>query len=154
MAVSVELELIDDAGTADRYCALLRAVVQRALETEGLDGSYLMTISLVSDEQIQEINRTHRGIDAVTDVLSFPLLGDDAAEFVLPPGASTHLGDIAISVAQCERQAQEYGHSAEREMGYLAAHGVLHLLGYDHEDEEDRLQMRTREEEILVELPR
>ena len=115
---------------------------------------YEVTITIVPDERIRELNRAHRGVDGVTDVLSFPLVDADAAGFVLPPCEPTHLGDVVVALEQARRQAEEYAHSFERELAYLTAHGVLHLLGYDHEREDERATMRAREEEILADLPR
>src|SRR5688572_12084575 len=115
---------------------------------------YQLSITLVTDERIRELNHGHRGLDEVTDVLSFPLQTEDAASFVLPPSAPTHLGDVVLALGRAAEQAEEYGHPLERELAYLTVHGVLHLLGYDHEAEADREAMRAREEEVLVDLPR
>jgi probable rRNA maturation factor len=108
-----------------------------------------LTLHLVSDETIRALNRDHRGNDTHTDVLSFPLSG---ADFVLPPGEPVHLGDVVVSFPRAVEQASAYGHSLDRELAYLVAHGVLHLLGYDHEEEADRVLMRRREEEALTPL--
>ena len=152
--LNVEVELTNDIAAPEDLTALIESTVLRTIKTEGLAGNYLVAITLVSDEQIRDLNRVHRKIDTVTDVLSFPLLGDDGAEFVLPDGAPVHLGDVVLDVEQARRQAEDYGHAFEREIAYLTAHGVLHLLGHDHEEEFDRVEMRTREEEILFDLPR
>lgn len=154
MVLTIEVEVADETGAAATHAPLLRTLAQRAVSTEGLDGAYHVTIVVVSDQRIRELNRTHRGIDAVTDVLSFPLLDGDGAAFVLPPGLPTHLGDVVVALDQARRQAEEYGHSFERELAYLTGHGLLHLLGYDHEDDEATVHMRAREEEILPDLPR
>ena len=154
MAASVEVELIDETGQAAAYLTLLRRVAERAVASEGLRGAYALTVTVTDDEAVRELNRLHRGKDAVTDVLSFPLVGDDPAAFVLPPGVPTPLGDVVVAFERCREQAREYGHAFERELAYLVTHGVLHLLGHDHEDEEQRLLMRAREEEVLVDLPR
>ena len=154
-ALSFSLELVDETGaTALGHLDLLRQVALRALEGEGLEGAYQVTVTVVPDERIRELNRTHRGIDKVTDVLSFPLVDQDGAGFVLPPSEPTHLGDVVVALEQARRQADLYEHSFERELAYLTVHGVLHLLGYDHEDDEEKVQMRAREEEILADLPR
>lgn len=155
MALSVQVELLDETGaTFGEHLSILRALARRTLESEGLDGAYEMTITIVPEERMRELNLSQRGIDGVTDVLSFPLVDQDGAGFVLPPDAPTHLGDVVLALEQVRSQAIEYNHSFERELAYLAVHGILHLLGYDHEDDEDRLQMRTREEEVLADLPR
>jgi len=101
----------------------------------------------VNDEEIRSINAEHRGIDAPTDVLSFPQI--ETSGFVTPPGESQHVGDIVLSLDRVHNQAEEYGHSFEREIGYLTAHGILHCLGYDHEDEADQVIMREREESVM-----
>lgn len=154
MATSVDVELHDDTGEAADLLPLVERVASRAVLAEGLDGRYELAVSLVADERIRELNREHRELDAVTDVLSFPLLDDDSAQFVLPSDHPTHIGDVVIAVGRMREQAAEYGHAVEREVAYLTVHGVLHLLGYDHEDDEDRVHMRAREEEILADLPR
>jgi probable rRNA maturation factor len=146
---SPQLELlVDDDVPSGWNETQIRDVVQRILSIErpGLD--YTISIHLVSDERIRELNAQHRGIDKPTDVLSFPL-GDD---FVLPPGERVHLGDVVVSYPRAVEQAREYGHSLERELAYLVAHGVLHVLGHDHEGDAERQRMRQREEEALAPL--
>jgi len=101
----------------------------------------------VGDEEIHRINAEHRGVNAPTDVLSFPQI--EASGFVTPPGEPQHVGDIVLSLDRVHIQAEEYGHSFEREIGYLTAHGILHCLGYDHEDEADQVIMREREESVM-----
>jgi probable rRNA maturation factor len=150
----LELELVDQTGRAEPYLGLVRSVAERCLAADGLTGLYQLSITIVSDQRIRELNAEHRGLDAVTDVLSFPLQADDGASFVLPPTAPTHLGDVVVALGRAAEQAEEYGHSLERELAYLTVHGVLHLLGYDHEADDDREAMRAREEEVLVDLPR
>ncbi|MGE5554409.1 MAG: rRNA maturation RNase YbeY [Betaproteobacteria bacterium] len=110
-----------------------------------------LSVALVDDIQIHELNRRYRKVDRPTDVLSFP--AGEAPELDEAPAL---LGDVVVSLETAWRQATEFGHSPEREVGYLVAHGVLHLLGFDHEREEDRVTMRRLEEEALarVELPR
>jgi len=154
MAFSLDLELRDETGSAAEHLELLRRVVQGAVAGEGLDGSYQVTVTLVSDDEIRDLNNTHRGKDEVTDVLSFPLTEGDAASFVLPDEVPTHLGDVVVSTDRARAQAAELGHSFERELAYLAVHGTLHLLGYDHEDDDDKVRMRAREEDVLADLPR
>jgi probable rRNA maturation factor len=135
--------------------SLLRRVAQRVVAAEGLSGSLLLSIALVDDAAIRTVNREQRGIDAATDVLSFPLLEELQASsevFALPPDTPRHLGDVLISYQRAADQAAEYGHSFGREVCYLLAHGVLHLLGYDHLEEAERLAMRAREEAALAPL--
>lgn len=149
----LEVELSDQTDQASDHLALVSDSARRTVALEGLVGAYQLSISIVSDEQIQRLNRQHRGVDRVTDVLSFPLV-DDSAGFILPSGSPTHLGDVVIAFDQAARQSAEYGHSLERELAYLSVHGVLHLLGYDHDELEAQVQMRSREEEVLADLPR
>jgi probable rRNA maturation factor len=153
-APQLELELVDQTGRAGPYLGLVRSIAARCLVSDGLSGRYQLSITIVSDARIRELNAEHRGIDAITDVLSFPLQSDDGASFVLPVAEPTHLGDVVLALGRAAEQAEEYGHSLERELAYLTVHGVLHLLGFDHETEDEREEMRRREEEILVDLPR
>lgn len=134
---------------------LLQEVARRVVEAEGLSGRLRLTIHLLDDERLRAINREQRGIDRPTDVLSFPLLESlqrGEQTFALPPRIPRHLGDVVISYERARAQAAEYGHSVEREVCYLLAHGVLHLLGYDHVEESERRRMREKEEAALQPL--
>lgn len=135
---------------------LIERVIRQALLNERVTGEIEVTIVVTDDPGIHELNRQYRGVDSPTDVLSFPIEEDapGAGRFVLPPGIPRNLGDIVISFPRVIAQAEEYGHSSQRELGYLAVHGTLHLLGYDHETESDRQVMREKEEAALVDLPR
>jgi probable rRNA maturation factor len=128
-----------------RMAQLVRALVTRDLQQT----DYTISLHLVGDETIRALNAEHRGTDAHTDVLSFPLHDPSGMRFVLPPDQPANLGDVVVSYPRAIAQAEEFGHSPERELGYLVAHGVLHVLGYDHEEEADRRHMRQREEEAL-----
>ena len=121
-------------------------------ELEALSPQTEVDITLVDDAAIHELNRTYRGIDRPTDVLSFALdEGEEEPE--VDDDEMEHLvGDVIISAPTAVRQGEEYGHGLEREMTYLAVHGMLHLLGYDHMEEKDKLIMRKREEEVLRRL--
>jgi probable rRNA maturation factor len=130
-----------------RIVALVRSIISANLSA--VPGGYALSLHLVGDATIRTLNAEHRGIDAHTDVLSFPLHDPGDVEFVVPPGQATNLGDVVISHPRAVEQAAEFGHSTDREIGYLVAHGVLHVLGYDHEVEADRTRMRQREEEAL-----
>lgn len=123
------------------------AIVSRL---EGLPDSAEVSITFVDDRTIQSLNRDYRDIDAPTDVLSFPQ--DDGGEFGSVPGMPLMLGDIVISLPRARAQAAEYGHEADREVMYLAIHGLLHLLGYDHNEPEEQRSMREQEEKVLREL--
>lgn len=142
----------------------VKKCIQAALEAEGLFVACEINVLLTNDQGIRLINQSARGIDKPTDVLSFPMFdmmpGALPMELPLMVDGDTGLlplGDMAISLERAEAQAKEYGHSLQREVGYLTIHSVLHLLGYDHVDEgEMKKQMRAREEKILadVALPR
>jgi probable rRNA maturation factor len=129
--------------------ATLRKVCAAALAGEGVTGPVILTLTLVDDDEIRAINREHRRIDHPTDVLSFPLI-DGTDGFALPPGAPRELGDVVVSYPRAVAQAQEYGHSVERELAYLVVHGVLHILGHDHEVASEQAVMREREEAALA----
>lgn len=121
-------------------------------ELEALSPQTEVDITLVDDAAIHELNRTYRGIDRPTDVLSFALDEGEEEPEVDDDEIEHLLGDVIISVPTAVRQGEEYGHGLEREMTYLAVHGMLHLLGYDHMEEKDKLIMRKREEEVLRRL--
>lgn len=120
------------------------------VEKEGLnpDGAEI-SLTFMSKEEIRKLNNDYRGIDNHTDVLSFPLIEDFHA---IVPGDEFMLGDVVICPQQARSQAEEYGHSWEREVVYLFVHSVCHLLGFDHMDEADKRLMRQREEEIMAVL--
>jgi probable rRNA maturation factor len=132
-----------------RVAALVRSIVA-ARFPNGAD--YTIGLHLVGDSTIRALNAEHRGLDAHTDVLSFPLLLHALDDFVLPADMPTNLGDVVVSYPRAVEQAIEYGHSTQREVAYLVAHGVLHVLGYDHEEAADRMRMRQLEEEALQPL--
>ena len=118
----------------------------------GLGEHEEVDITIVTDEEIHVLNRDYRNVDRATDVLSFAL-DEDGGEPELVGGPEVHLlGDIIISAETAMRQAEEFGHGLEREIVYLAVHGLLHLLGYDHMQEEDKVVMRAKEEEALREI--
>jgi len=114
-----------------------------------LDDMTEVDITIVDDEEIHQLNRDYRNVDRPTDVLSFALDEDDEDEPELLEGQLHLLGDIIISAETATRQAEEFSHGLEREIVYLAVHGLLHLLGYDHMVEEDKVIMRAKEEEAL-----
>lgn len=128
---------------------LLNKAVQAALRDEGYREDAEVSLVFVDDDYIQELNIKYRGVDSPTDVLSFAMLEGESF-----PGEEEEviLGDVIISLETAECQAREFGHSFQREVAYLTLHGVLHLLGYDHQEEVDRRRMREREEEILARL--
>ncbi len=135
---------------------LIRRCCHAVLELEGFEGSAEVDVTLVDNEQIHEINLEQRQIDAPTDVLSFPL-GEGGVYDVNPASGNFMLGDIVISMERAVAQAEEYGHSFQREVGYLTVHSMLHLLGYDHvEGGIEAVRMREKEEAVMtmVGLPR
>ena len=130
----------------------IRALVQTIVRREVGPGHWAISLHLVDDAEIRELNREHRGNDVHTDVLSFPLHDPSGMRFVVPPGQPVELGDVVISHPRAVEQAHEFGHSVDREVAYLTAHGVLHVLGYDHEADDERAVMRAKEEEALEPL--
>lgn len=135
-------------------------VIMEALSFEKCPYEAEVSILLSDNEGIRRLNREHRGIDAPTDVLSFPnvdykspadfsALEDTAEDYFNPESGELVLGDIAINVERVYGQALEYGHSTLREYAFLIAHSMLHLLGYDHMEEDEAEVMETRQEEIL-----
>ncbi|MGI6641316.1 MAG: rRNA maturation RNase YbeY [Limnochordia bacterium] len=126
---------------------LITRAFLEVLAREGADPDVEVSLTFVDDEQIRVLNREYRAKDTATDVLSFPQ--DDEDGFMSIPGMPQVLGDIVISLPRAEEQAETFGHSLEREVVYLAVHGLLHLLGFDHEDEEGRAEMRAREEAVM-----
>lgn len=131
---------------------LLNDGLNAVAKLHGLGEHEEVDITIVTDEEIHALNQDYRNVDRATDVLSFAL-DEDGGEPELIGGPEVHLlGDIIISAETAARQAEEFGHGLEREIVYLAVHGLLHLLGYDHMQEEDKAVMRAREEEALREI--
>lgn len=124
---------------------LIEKSIKAVLKVEELDDDVEISVSFVGDEEIRDLNRDYRGVDKSTDVLSFPM--DD--EFILD---NRILGDVIINTRRVMEQAEELGHSHERELSYLTVHSVLHLLGYDHMEDEDKIEMREREKLSMKEL--
>jgi probable rRNA maturation factor len=129
--------------------SLVAKVAQRALDLVGTENlsEAEVSITFVDDEAIMDLNRDHRGLHKPTDVLSFSQL--EGEEMVDLPEGPVLLGDIVVSLERCVEQAADYGHSFERELGFLVAHGMLHLMGYDHQTPEDEAEMMAKTEEIL-----
>lgn len=130
---------------------LIRRTCTAVLACENFKGSAEVNVTFVDNEKIREINKTHRNIDKVTDVLSFPL-GENGKYDVNPETNAQMLGDIIISVEKATEQAKELLHSLRREIAYLIAHSMLHLLGYDHIENMDKLHMREKEENVMCQL--
>ncbi|HBT63316.1 MAG TPA: rRNA maturation RNase YbeY [Ruminococcaceae bacterium] len=135
---------------------LIRRCCHAALELESFQGSAEIGVSIVDDDQLRQINNEYRNIDSSTDVLSFPM-GENGNYDKNPETGAYILGDVVLSIERAKEQAEQFGHSLQREIGYLVVHSVLHLLGYDHVDGGlESVRMREREEAIMtsVGLPR
>lgn len=154
ISISSEVEGADSEAT----CALIRATITTALAQEGVEVPCEIDVLLSDDAGIHAINLDMRGVDRPTDVLSFPMFdltpGEKPQEdWADPDSGCVPLGDMVLSMERVAAQAQEYGHSQERELSYLVVHSVLHLLGYDHLDEgPQKAQMRAREDAIMEEI--
>lgn len=144
----------EDSISLDRrepLSAMLNQAIQEAIRRSDGPEEAEVSLMLVDDQRIHALNLEYRGVDRPTDVLSFALQEETEEEPDLE-FEDDLLGDIVISAERAREQAEEYGHSFERELVYLAVHGTLHLLGYDHEEEQDKLEMRNKEEEVMAKL--
>jgi len=129
---------------------LVRHAVLASLEYEGFGADTELSVTFTDNEGIRAINAEYRGIDAPTDVLSFPLTDYEGVDFPVADEPCSSLGDIVISLERANEQAEQFGHSFEREVAFLTVHSMLHLLGYDHvNSEEEDAEMRRRQREIL-----
>lgn len=126
----------------------IESLLTFASNEEGIEEEAEVSVSFVTEEEIQSINKTYRNKDQVTDVISFALEEGEDEDFEMPESIRV-LGDIIICIERAKEQAESYGHSFERELGFLALHGFLHLLGYDHMNESDEKKMFGRQDEIL-----
>ncbi|SEH60509.1 probable rRNA maturation factor [Halobacillus karajensis] len=150
----ITIDFQDETNSVDEaFVDMIQRIIHFAGEKEEVNGDAEVSVSFVDNKHIQEINRNYRQKDEPTDVISFAMqeLGEDELN-VLDENMPLMLGDIVISVDKAKEQAEEYNHSLEREFGFLALHGFLHLLGYDHLNEEDEKKMFGRQEEILYEF--
>lgn len=150
-----------ETDVAPSMVALMQRAADAALEEEGVKCPCAVSVRLCDDDAIHELNKTYRGVDRATDVLSFPTVNYPAG---ITAGQADKLirreyddeldacmlGDLVISIPHMLAQAEEYGHSAEREGAYLLVHGVCHLMGYDHMVEDEKKVMRAMEEKILA----
>lgn len=148
--------IIDNKQKTVKIPTGLRMLVRRCcnavLKLEKFEGPAEISVIFVDNGQIQELNAQYRNKDVPTDVLSFPM-GEDGVYDINHATGAKILGDIVISMEKAVEQADRYGHSLEREVGYLTAHSMLHLLGYDHEKGGiARVRMREKEEEVMVQL--
>lgn len=132
----------------------VRRITQHALKAGGIASPYEISLVFTDSETVQQLNRDYRGVDEPTDVLAFGMLPQKEADssFVLPPDNVLRLGEVIISYPQAVEQAKEQGHSTEKELALLIIHGILHLLGYEHEQPEGESKMRAKEKELLEEM--
>ncbi len=158
MTISIEYEA--EKKLELPYERIIRDVVEEAMDYEACPYEAEVNVILTDNDSIQEINRDYRQIDAPTDVLSFPMadyeqpadfdhLEEQSEDYFNPETGELLLGDIVISVDKVEEQAEKYGHSQGRELAFLVAHSMLHLFGYDHMEDGERLVMEKKQEEIL-----
>lgn len=140
-------------SVSEDYIDLIQRLLDFAAKKEGVTSEAELSINFVDNKEIQVLNRNYRQKDTPTDVISFAMQesNEDEMEIIGADGPLV-LGDIVISVDKAKEQSIEYDHSLERELGFLAVHGFLHLLGYDHMKEEDEKKMFSRQEEILGEF--
>ncbi len=130
---------------------IIEKIFSEMIRAENLPSSVEVSLTLTNNEEIKELNKEYRKIDSVTDVLSFPIYEEDELDN-LKNGTQLEqilLGDIVISLERVDEQSKEFGHSFRRELMYLFVHGMLHLLGHDHLEEDEKKEMRSREEAIL-----
>lgn len=138
----------DKIKVSEDLLGKINDIIVETLYYEGYDDNYEVSLSFVDNEEIHELNREYRGVDRATDVLSFPLLTEEFDVEI----EEESLGDIVISLERALEQSEEYDHSFEREVCFLVCHSMFHLLGYDHDTEENTKDMRKREEDVLNKL--
>jgi probable rRNA maturation factor len=131
----------------------VRKIVRQVLKAEGVAPPYEVSLVFTDSEAVRQLNRDYRGVDETTDVLAFCMLPQKEADssFALPPDGVTRLGEVIISYPQAVEQAKEQGHATEKELALLVIHGILHLLGYDHEEPEKESKMEEKEKVLLEE---
>ncbi|MBQ1793205.1 MAG: rRNA maturation RNase YbeY [Peptostreptococcaceae bacterium] len=138
----------DKIKVSEELLNKINDIIVECLHYEGYDDNYEVSLSFVDNEEIHQLNRDFRGVDRATDVLSFPLLTDDFDIEI----EEESLGDIVISLERALEQSIEYNHSFDREVCFLVCHSMFHLLGYDHDTEENTREMRKKEEDVLNKL--
>ncbi|EMA6341636.1 rRNA maturation RNase YbeY [Bacillus cytotoxicus] len=149
--MSLVIDFFDETEEVkEDYVDMIRELLEKAAQMEGVEDGTELSVTFVDNERIREINRDYRGKDQPTDVISFALedMGEGETE-IIGADMPRMLGDLIISIPRTKEQAEEYGHSFDRELGFLALHGFLHLLGYDHMTEEDEKEMFGKQKEIL-----
>jgi len=145
--------LVDEDPKGCLEVGWLESVAEKVLVTQGVDSRAELGLVIAGQEKVRQLNFSYLGKDEPTDVLAFSMLPEqpevDLATFVAPPDGIQHLGEVIISYPQALIQAEEHQHSVEREIAILIIHGVLHLLGYEHDEPELERDMRAREAELL-----
>ncbi len=163
MSQRVSVQIFEEFGESVSS-EWVRAVVEGVLSVEPEWASESVSVVVADDESVAELNLAHRGLDETTDVLSFSNrhsgqyygedggreMATDGDDFVLPPGYGDDLGEVVISYPQVRRQAREAGHSAQKELAVMLAHGILHLLGYDHEREDEAAEMFSMQDRAIA----
>lgn len=147
--------LVDDEFEGLVEADWLKGVAEKVISAENVSPDAEMSLVITGQEKVRELNRDYRNRDEPTDVLSFAMLekpADVENPFITPPDGVLHLGEVIISYPQAAAQAEERKHPVKKELALLIVHGVLHLLGYDHEEPEAEQKMRARETEILREI--
>jgi len=131
--------------------AWVKKIVQQVLKAEKVEPPYEVSLVFIDSETVKQLNRDYREVDEPTDVLAFHMLPQKGVDdsFALPPDGVIRLGEVIISYPQAVKQAKEQGHSPERELALLIIHGILYLLGYDHEEPEGESEMKKKERELL-----
>lgn len=148
----VEIEYLD-LNQNSEYEDVIKKVVEECFKTEKIENSDLyVSITLTNPENIRKLNKEYRNIDKETDVLSFPMFEKNEISSLKNLNHEEVIGDIIISVERVKEQAEEYGHSFERELAYMVVHGFYHLMGEDHINDEDKIKMRAKEENVLNKL--
>ncbi len=148
----VEIEYLDIEKN-EEWEKQIKKVIDECFLVEKMDNSHIyISITLTTPEHIREYNKEYRNIDKETDVLSFPMFEKNEIDALRNESYSDVLGDIVISIDRVKEQAEEYGHSFERELAYMCVHGFYHLMGEDHIKEEDKVIMRAKEENVLNRL--
>lgn len=148
----VEIEYLDLEPNS-KYEEVIKKVSIECFKIENLENSKVyMSITLTNPENIRKLNKQYRSIDKETDVLSFPMFEKNEIEKIRDLQHQEAIGDIVISIERVKQQAIEYGHSFERELSYMVVHGFYHLMGEDHIEENDKIQMRKKEENVLKKI--
>ncbi len=145
----MELDFISNYEELNNYEDVYLSLIDKTFKHLKLKFDPIISVSLVDNEFIHNMNKEYRGIDRPTDVISFAFLDNEDREALYKSKEPVCLGDIYISVDKAKEQAEEYGHSLNRELSFLFVHGLLHLLGYDHMTKEDEEIMFTLQDEIL-----